>query len=388
MFKSLSVGFAIYLVLITLNSRLIDDSLAEIYKTGKVRIIPEATITNDSMLDGDIFESPTDLAEDKDANIYIVDYRANNIKVFDANLKYKKIIGRKGQGPGELYGPAEIDCTSRYLLVREILNRRISFFDLAGHFIRSAPVTSGAGTISKIRAVPDGRILVSRDKAYTSDLENKEECTIELYSSEFEFIKTVYSHAVKKRMMAAGPSAKVLPVPFAADVYWDVMKDGKIALGYSDKYEIEIYGLETGKERVITRRYKPIRITEDDKDYFLKHLSSVSFTDSGASNLRRVTGDLWRLMKFPKYKTAFLDLRVDSEGNIWVGPEFGNPDRATTNYDIFSAAGVFINRIVIKLPEGVIGLRSSAIMRPRGFWLLLRSQMDEPIVVKTRICAL
>ena len=60
-------------------------SLADIYRIGKIRLIPELTI-NDETLPEDVFlESPRDLAFDASGNIYVCDYRSQNIKVFKYN---------------------------------------------------------------------------------------------------------------------------------------------------------------------------------------------------------------------------------------------------------------------------------------------------------------
>jgi len=78
------------------------ESLASLYKRGKVRFVQELILDDNSMPEDVFFESPICITNDAKGNIYVCDYRANNIKKFDASGKFIKIIGREGQGPSEV----------------------------------------------------------------------------------------------------------------------------------------------------------------------------------------------------------------------------------------------------------------------------------------------
>lgn len=70
-------------------------SLAEIYKSGAVRFIQEMKIDEASMLKDTYFEGFVQVECDKEGCVYVCDFRANNIKKFDASGKYIKTIGRQ-----------------------------------------------------------------------------------------------------------------------------------------------------------------------------------------------------------------------------------------------------------------------------------------------------
>ena len=80
------------------------ESLADLYKGGKVRFVQELILDDNSMPEDVFFESPSYIMVDAKGNIYISDYMANNIKKFDASGKFIKIIGREGQGQESLVG--------------------------------------------------------------------------------------------------------------------------------------------------------------------------------------------------------------------------------------------------------------------------------------------
>jgi len=55
------------------------------------------------------FHYPTDIAVDKEGNIYVLDSGNTRIQKFGPDGKYLATIGRKGQGPGEFISPSGLD---------------------------------------------------------------------------------------------------------------------------------------------------------------------------------------------------------------------------------------------------------------------------------------
>ena len=54
------------------------------------------------------FETPTDVAIDKNGLVYICDMHRHCIKVFKSSGEYIRTLGRRGRGPGDLYAPLAI----------------------------------------------------------------------------------------------------------------------------------------------------------------------------------------------------------------------------------------------------------------------------------------
>jgi len=84
------------------QTKIEDRSLENIYKSGKVRFIQDLVLSNETRGGKDVFESPIDIAEDEMGDIYVSDSRAGNVKMFDSKGNYRRKIGARGQGPGEL----------------------------------------------------------------------------------------------------------------------------------------------------------------------------------------------------------------------------------------------------------------------------------------------
>lgn len=86
-----------------------------------------------------IFVRPWKLAVDNLGRLFVLDLRDANIKVFDALGRFLWTIGKKGAGPGEFMSPVGMIFGQRSeLAVYDHEIRRLTFFDMRGHYLRSS----------------------------------------------------------------------------------------------------------------------------------------------------------------------------------------------------------------------------------------------------------
>jgi hypothetical protein len=319
-------------------------SLVDIYKKGKIKFIQELVISDDSLPENIFFESASSIACGKNGNIYVCDYKANNIKMFNSKGEFLKIIGKKGQGPGDFSWPFRIEVTENRLVVWELRNQRISLLDLNGNFIKSIKFSLNRGWPNKIRVLPDNKIVIEIEKIFYNEKEFPQECRIELYTEDIEYIKTIYSKRLCRNKYITKPIRTNVPQPYNLDVYWDVLTDGKIVIGYSEDYEIEVYDPFKGKLYSFTHEYKPVEINKKDKEEFFAGM----VTSRGGTIIKRGAPDyIVKNTKFPKYKPAFNSIITDSEGNIWVHPYRKNRKEEGKCFDVFDKKGKFISEVKI-----------------------------------------
>lgn len=97
-----------------------------------------------SFRDDDFFLKPSDIEVDLErALIYIADSGNHRVLVFDFQGKLLKIIGRKGQGPGEFSRPTGLHILEDGgLAVADFRNRRIQIFGKDGEFVKSIKTKS------------------------------------------------------------------------------------------------------------------------------------------------------------------------------------------------------------------------------------------------------
>ncbi|MFW6136639.1 MAG: 6-bladed beta-propeller [Candidatus Aminicenantaceae bacterium] len=83
------------------------------------------------------FASVRTLQVDEAGNIYVLDPKDCQIKIFDKEGKFVQAVSRKGQGPGEIQLPLAMEIAGDDTLVLyDMAKKCFSLFSLSGDFIR------------------------------------------------------------------------------------------------------------------------------------------------------------------------------------------------------------------------------------------------------------
>lgn len=97
----------------------------------------------------DIMNTPTGVVIDSDQNVYVAETAGSFINKYDLDGNLIATIGKRGNKPGQLNAPMEMEIFNGVLYVGEVGGRRISRFTLDGEFID----TVGEGELVGPRAV-------------------------------------------------------------------------------------------------------------------------------------------------------------------------------------------------------------------------------------------
>lgn len=368
---------------IFINRGLFGQSLAEIYKTGKIKFVPDKTIIDDNMFGKDYFGLPVSAILDDEKSIIVCDYKANNLKKFDASGKYLGTIGRPGQGPGEFSGPVELKFSNGKLYVREGMNSRVTILSPAGEFIKSVRIDPQKGSWQIMRSLPDGRFIVQKQIVHRENVNAPQDLILDLYSKDIEYIRTIYQHKVRLDKYVIEPRYTNMPIPFAPSVYWDIDSKGKIILGCSEKYEIECYDPDKGKISTIIHTYAPVEVTSIDKEHFFESITVMGFSGQGGRTSKRgASASITENTDFPKAFPPYRALRVDPEDNIWVVLWRSQAQKERSVFDAFEADGTYINRVSIENNEPV---PFRPFWLPDGFWSIKTSNEGDYQIVRCRI---
>ena len=184
------------------------------------------------------------------------------------------------------------------------------------------------------------------EKTFRREPDKPQECRIDLYSGDLKFVRTIYQRSLwrKKYIRTKEYGTSTLFFPFSADVQWDVTPDGRIVIGYSANYELEIYDRIGKKTSAISHSYDPAKVAEKDKkDYF----NSIAFY-RGGERLKEVPEYITKYTEFPKYKPAFANILSDEQGNIWVVLNRDRLDERGKVFEVFDSEGRFISRVLIE----------------------------------------
>jgi sugar lactone lactonase YvrE len=83
---------------------------------------------------GAILSRPVALVCDEE-RLYILDMDGADIKVYSKSGEFERVIGRKGQGPGEFHLPSGLDILGGKLYVADSANRRVQVLDMKGKYL-------------------------------------------------------------------------------------------------------------------------------------------------------------------------------------------------------------------------------------------------------------
>lgn len=377
------ITFFVFVLLCVYGSANGEKSLAEIYKTGKVRFVKEFEITDESLPEGEFFSNILAVTMDEGGAVYACDYQACNIKKFDANGKFVKIIGKEGQGPGDFGRPLNMEIARDRIVVWDSGNMRISVLNLDGDFIKSVHWDfMKQGWLWGLKALPNGKIVFETRITQRGGPTRPEEWYLHLFTYDMEHDREIFRKECLVKKNITKPRNLSIPIPFSARVYWDVSPGGNIIIGFSEKYQVETHDPVKGKLSSFSHEYEPVEVTkEDQKQYF----AGMVVTRSGGGTQDRQQGApdyIVENTEFPKYKPAFNDIKCDSEGNIWVRTFSNERKDVSTSFDVFDMDGQFINRVFI---EGDRSYPGRAKIKNRSFCIVESDKDGYQKIVKYRI---
>ena len=267
-----------------------------------------------------MFSEVQSIATDDNERIYVLDYKENNVKIYNKNGKFVKKFGKKGQGPGEFYLPRTVIITNQdEILVQNI--RSLAFFSLEGDFKRSL-------SVAQVRL---GRINIDSDGNITGlciirDDENPR-YELKKFDSELNYLYSLGSSPLPNaRRDGFNPLFPVLR--------WNVINRNQIVCGYMKEYELKVFDAKGNLIRKILKKYTPLEVTQEDVDERLQG--------------EELPPQLKESMVIPKYHCPFRWMIADDEGRIFVWTYERAADGEGYYYDVFDAEGKFIVKVPLK----------------------------------------
>jgi hypothetical protein len=293
-----------------------------IYEATILELQEDLTISGSSDDEEQMFQNVHTLDIDAEGNLYILDEQAANIKVFDQNGNFLKTIGRKGQGPGEFGLPISLALTpDQQILVNEMGQRRLLFFDLEGNFLRQisladmflflGPMIASDGHLIAMHTVPG----------------DKPQSFLKKFSPDLEPILTFASAYVERP-----PVADMFVALHLTRLLWTLRPDDTIVWAdiKNPDYVLHVQDLDGILLKKITKEFDPIPITAEDRERLL----DKAFGDNP-------TRDQWDV-RFPDTYPPFKGFSFDDEGRLFVR-RYEREERADGElFDIFDAENHYV----------------------------------------------
>jgi hypothetical protein len=281
---------------------------------------------------------------DDEGCVYVLDWRAKEVRKFDPKGKYLLSFGREGQGPGEFSSPEEIRfLSSGQIMVFEGESQRFSRFSRSGQLVKS-------GRFQKLMYSPyfgfsNGSILatqVLRDS-------NKTCFTTGLYDEKGELMASLSQTESQPELPWPDSNdldgrAKRLAETFSRAAFrrtgvMALNKREDILFAVTDKYEIKIFTPQA-KLKTIVRTGLPFPpVCKEDRELFLEVILPREL--STWQGLGRPFRDkIKSLIRFPESKPAFLSIIPMDDDFLMIVRDC--PPLGSALIDLIDPSGRFI----------------------------------------------
>ncbi|MFO7866268.1 MAG: 6-bladed beta-propeller [Candidatus Aminicenantes bacterium] len=255
---------------------------------------------------------------DDEENLYVLDERLRNIRVFDKSGYFVRHIGRIGQGPGEFQNPCFfIQVTpEQELVVYDQAPRKLIYYSLHGRYIKEKSVLF-LGIPFKTRIDSKGDLV-----CFFSGSPPSEE--LKKFDSHGEVLGEFHSRELKIDIYSNDLKVAQPTVCFA------LTQDDHIVWGYSQNYEIEVIDPDGRLVRRIEKKRKPLKFTEKDKRKYRTMYEGM--IAQGAE------------LVFPSFHPFFGDISVDEKNRVFVRTYEKN-EKGAVYYDVFSLTGEYLAKV-------------------------------------------
>ena len=292
-----------------------------------------------------LFGVVSQLVEDKDRNVYLLDGQLSQIQVFSPSGEYLRSVGREGEGPGEFRNGSDMFLAPGNLLsVVQIFPGKVVQLTLAGDPAGDYKVPENAGGGFQLIHVgrsngerivlayaqsrsPDGSGQQSRRQIQTTYLrayDAKGNQLAHFYEEEHEtvfggmkFVEEAFSDFARR---------------------WALSQDGRVAAALSfNDYRIHVWDPDGSLNRIIERPgFTPVPRDAAAKARFQKFFESITRWNRGST------------FQVSETHSTIQGIWFRDDGSLWVmsaAGAWGRDEGTLAQIDVYDEKGRYAQRI-------------------------------------------
>lgn len=313
----------------------------------------------------DLFGDVAALEVDPLGRVYVLESQADEIRVFDRNGRFVRMIGRRGGGPGEFGLPAGLmwDGEGR-LWVADVRNARYSAFDTAGGYLGERRRRAS------FFRLPFPGLMDAEGRVYDTGLDAMGSAETLVRFDDDPPASDTFPLPTFAAEQFEIPGRVTVVVPFSASLRWKLGPGPELWFGVTGEYRIYRRTLDGDTLAVIGREYQAPPVTAAQRDSAVEALDW--FTEEGG----RIDPS-----RFPRSHPAFHDFTVDDRGFLWVRPAESGAAPGTV-FDVFDPEGRYLGAVRSTAP---IPLYAPLLIRGREVYTVTRDDLDVPYVIRLEI---
>lgn len=341
---------------------------------------PETRLTKPDARYPHELSSITGFLELPDGRVLVSDGIDETVLRIDLRTMKTDTLSRTGSGPGEYKGPDLLyGMPGGGVLLVDLGNARLSFFDAAFKYKESSPITRGNPATGLTMAIPDGvdaqgRIYF-RSMMRNPDGSRADSGAVIRWDRSSEKMDTVGKIKlgdvkVETSGGANSRSVNMRPVPYSPEDAWAVTPDGRIVIARAADYHLEWRPAGGAAVRGPAVPWKGVPVRDAEKREYAdegRNGINVSVTmENGKMSTRMGRGGRGERdenqipdLAWPANKPAFRAVRIASDGNTWV--ERSVPAGAAREYDVFGPDGKVRGKVILPQGRRLVGFGKGAV---------------------------
>jgi len=283
----------------------------------------------------DVFGRVQDIAADERGQVFVLDFIAQQVRVFDSLGRHLRTFAGPGAGPGELSYPLGLVYRNGKIWLNDPTAARYSVYDANGDYLTSyrRRITS-YGPLWYGGVDSAGRLY---DMAVTFGPHSREPGLQETHFESFVLRTDTGGEQVDSiplpwhggqfyRTRLGSTSG----IPFQGQFLWTVDAGGHVWSAFTDAYRICQFGTGTDTLLLVEREYEPLPVTSAERAHVITGLER--WMDRwGRADLDYSV--------IPSVHPAIENFDLDDAGNLWVRPV---TTAETVSFDIFDTTGQLI----------------------------------------------
>jgi hypothetical protein len=289
-----------------------------------IRLVPELTIGSEKdPEDAMIFEIRS-VQVGAGGEIFVLDDKIHQVKVYGPDGRHLRTIGKKGQGPGELQSPSRMTMTTEgNLCFLDSGNNRVSIYATDGTCLKEIPFAGWR----PIRFLPDSRGFGYGDLL---DFQGGIKDVLLKFDPKLDKIATIAT-----LVLVDNPSQQMVPVEMFRLTY-QVDPEDRIVWASTGAYELNVVDAGGQPVRKILREYEKRSFSRADKDRMTKEYFDGKTPPAGVEPF------------FAPHKSVIYYFIMDDEGRYYVRT-YETDENGRFFYDVFDREGRYFARLA--LPE-------------------------------------
>jgi hypothetical protein len=283
--------------------------------------------------------------------IAVANAGSQEIRFFDASGKYLHSVGGEGGGPGEFQALSWMRALPGDTLVAyDSRQPRLTTFDPQGTLVGSTnlELKAAKGYPSPVGQFADGSLFVQLGQAYgPGEVKSgvvRDSVGYFRYSTAGALLNPVVHLRGSEAFVESDEKSMSVSGLIFGRSSLHALAGTRVFAADNDTYEIGVYGMDGKLVELIRRRAEPRPVTRADFDAILQKRMESMGNSSFNSSLRQRFTDMMAKMPVPSTLPAFSNLKVDSEGSLWV-QEYPAPAAVGTEWTVFDPEGRMLGNV-------------------------------------------